>query len=211
MVDAATAPHKSLKGIDMSVSATVEAIPTVATHSLDRCEAQRFGHPDWHCLHTRPKCERDADQAMKRAGFETLFPRYQMVWRNRTKVIRPLFPCYTLVRFDAVNDPWRVQVKNHIERDVATVLIDLTTRKPFTVPDSVVEELRAQMAADGVIYPPEPRQMRRGDTGKAMTGPFASFTGICELTSKDRVTLLLNIFSRKTPVTYKREDVELVA
>ncbi len=83
--------------------------------------------------------------------------------------------------------------------------------RPLVVPDRVVEELRSQMAVDGVIYPPEPRQMRRGDMGKVLVGPLASFTGICSLTSPQRVVLLLTLFGRQTPTEYKREDVELVA
>ncbi len=165
---------------------------------------------EWHCCFTRPSHERDVDQAFKRAGFETLFPRFQLTRRSRHKEIRPLFPRYTFVRFDWKTDPWKRTVRDHIQREVGEMMVSSVMR-PLVVPDRVVEELRSQMAVDGVIYPPEPRQMRRGDVARPLTGPFVGFTGICSLTSKDRVTLLLSLFGRSTPVEYKREDVELVA
>src|SRR4051812_16115725 len=76
----------------------------------------------WHCVHTKPKRERAATDAMQRAGFETCFPQYEMVWRDRQRVIRPLFPCYTFARFDALHDPWQFVVKDRVEREVGTVM-----------------------------------------------------------------------------------------
>ena len=194
------------------MSNIVDARPDCGTrHTLDTCQGPRDSFSAWHCVFTKPKHERDADQAMKRAGFETFLPRYQMVWRDRTKVIRPLFPCYTFAKFDAAQDPWTFVVRNHVEREVATIMIERTTRRPLTIPSHLVEQLQAQTAADGVIYPPEPRQMHRGDRGNVLDGPLAQFSGICSRTSKDRVWLLLSMLGGQTEVGFKREAVELVA
>jgi transcription antitermination factor NusG len=192
------------------MSYVVEALP-IGTRHIDSCQVPRDSIPAWHCLATKPKRESDADKAMLLSGFETFFPRYQMVWRDRQRCIRPLFIGYTFARFDAALDPWTFVVKDHYDREVATVMCDRTTRKPFIMPDRVVDLLRSQMADDGVIYPAKKRQLEKGDLGKVEGGPFASFTGVCQRTHKERIWMLLNILGHQREVEFRRDAVELVA
>lgn len=166
--------------------------------------------PQWHCVFTLPSKEAAADRAMQRAGFETYFPQFQMVWRDRQKFIRPLFPRYTFVRFDAATDPYKLVIRDSMGQEVGKLMVEPTTRKPYTISDAIVETLLAQAGPDGVIYPPQPRQLQRGDTGRVKDGALEAFTGICSRTSRDRVWLLLEIMGRRSEVQFDRDAVEIV-
>lgn len=186
----------------------LEAAPIAALSTAYDC-AKRSAiafQPQWHCVYTRPKGELAANESLRRSGFDTFLPRYEMVWRDRTRIVRPMFPRYTLVRFDVVHDVWSRFIDDEHGRQVGAVMISASFR-PLTVPDAIVDALLAQTAADGVIYPPQPRQMRRGDLGRVAGGPLAEFQGICARTSKERVWLLLDILGRKSEVGFARADV----
>lgn len=197
------------KTVDKEQHMPLDATPTTGPRLAGLGQASCASVSAWHCVYTKPKAERDADRALALAGFQTFLPRYQMVWRDRTKVIRPLFPRYTFVRFNAAADPWRIVVRDRVGREAGEMMLDPTTRRPHAIPDAIVDALMAQTAADGVIYPPEPRQMRRGDVGKVLAGPLAEFSGICSRTTKDRVWLLLSILGRPSEVGFARDVVEL--
>ena len=166
--------------------------------------------PAWHCIYTFPSKEGAADRALKRAGFETYFPQFLMTWRDRQKKIRPLFPRYTFVRFDENVDAYSLVIRDSCGQEVGRLMTEPTTKRPYTIPTSVVDTLLAQAAPDGVIYPPQPRIMQRGDTGKVNGGPLDGFAGICSRTSRDRVWLLLEILGRRSEVQFDRSSVEFV-
>jgi transcription antitermination factor NusG len=79
------------------------------------------------------------------------------------------------------------------------------------VPWPVMTLLLGQCAVDGVIYPPEPREVTRKDVVRVDEGPLAGFTGICQRTTRDRVWILLSLFGRQSEVGFTREQVELIA
>jgi transcription antitermination factor NusG len=69
----------------------------------------------------------------------------------------------------------------------------------------------SQCAPNGVIYPPEAREVTRKDVVRVDAGPFVGFTGICQRTTRERVWILLNLFGRPSEVPFTREQVELIA
>jgi transcription antitermination factor NusG len=147
---------------------------------------------------------------MQRAGFETYFPQYLMIWRDRQRQVRPLFPRYTFVRFDSANQPWSMVVRDPGGQELGQMMVEPTTRRPYTIPDAVIDALLAEAAPDRIIYPPEPRIMHRGDVGRVTVGPLAELSGICSRTSRDRVWLLLNILGRRSEVQFDRDSVEIL-
>lgn len=189
----------------------LDIVPASDPRHNDACQEVCASIPTWHCIYTKPKAEKDADEALRMAGFQTFFPRYQMVWRDRTKVVRPLFPRYTFVRFDSATAPWRIVVRDRFGREAGQLMLEPTSRRPLDIPDAVVDALLAQTAIDGVIYPKVPRIMLQGDAGRVLDGPLSGFQGICSRTSKDRVWLLLAVMGGSREVDFSRELVEIAA
>lgn len=164
----------------------------------------------WHCVYTKASKELACDSALKRQGYESYLPLYEVVWRDRTKIIRPLFPRYTFVRFSA-DAAWRSVIRDSVGQEVGTLMLSLTSRRPLVVPDAVIQSLQSQAEADGVIYPTRPRELQAGDMGRVISGPLAEFSGICARAARDRVWLLLTMFGREQTVPFRREDVEIAA
>lgn len=165
----------------------------------------------WHVFHARASYERQADLALRRLGMETYLPLMIERWHGADRHIVAVFPGYTFARFDVNGVEWgRDAVSRQGCGDVGRFLLSPTTRMPASVPDATVDALRAQCAGDGVIYPTEERQIRRGDRGSVLGGPLASFAGICSRTSRDRVWLLLSVMGGQAEVGFRRDAVELV-
>lgn len=167
----------------------------------------------WHVFHTRPNYERMADLALRRMGMETYLPLQIERWHGQDRHIVVVFPRYTFARFDVNAVEWgREAILRQGCGEVGRFLLSSTTRMPAPLDArgvSLIEGLRSEADKDGVIHPPEPRQMRRGDTGRVLAGPLAEFSGVCSRTSRDRVWLLLEILGRKSEVGFSRDAVEM--
>ena len=161
----------------------------------------------WVCYYTKPQKERAADVALRESGLETYFPLECYTRADRSKVIRPLFPRYTFARIPG-GFPWRQTVRDHARQEVAQMMRS-PSGLPLTVPDAVIGALLAQCMPNRVMYPPDPREMRRGDVGMVLQGPLAQFHGLCSRTTRDRVWLLLDILGRKSEVSFTRPQVEI--
>lgn len=197
--------------VDNRMNATVEAKPIGTRGSLGTPLAPCSGIR-WHVFHSRPCYERHADLALRRLGMETYLPLMIERWHGADRHIVAVFPRYTFARFDVNAVEWgRDAVSRQGCGEVGKFLLSPSSRMPAAIPDDAIEALQLRCSPDGVIHPVEPRQMRRGDKGKVMSGPFAGFADVCSRTSKDRVWLLLTIMGRQTEVPFKRGDVELVA
>ncbi len=120
--------------------------------------------------------------------------------------IEPLFPRYGFIQPNA-DDQW---VAALYARGVAEI-IRSPFGKPVALPTGEIEKLFAQCAPNGVIYPPEPREVSRKDTVRVEDGPFQGFTGVCQRTTRDRVWILLSLFGRQSEVPFTRGQVELIA
>lgn len=190
---------------------TAQASPVGTECTLDSRSRASSGIR-WHVFHARASCERQADLALRRLGMETYLPLQLERWHGADRHITAVFPGYTFARFDVNAVEWgRDAVSQQGCGDVGRFLMSPTTRMPASIPDAAVDALRGQCAGDGVIYPAEPRQMRRGDRGSVLGGPLASFAGICTRTSRDRVWLLLSVMGGQTEVGFRRDAVELVS
>jgi transcription antitermination factor NusG len=127
-------------------------------------------------------------------------------WQNGRTKINPIFPRYLFVqayRWNVVRDAGR--------QELGRVITSPTTGKPLSLPPGALDVLLAQCAPNGVIYPAEPRAVRRQDHVRVLAGPLADFHGICERTTRDRVWVLLTVLGRPSSVEFRRENVALSA
>lgn len=159
----------------------------------------------WHAAFTKPGAERKTEAKLRDEQAGVWLP---MECRDRDKRLAPLIPRYIFLQLTGERTKWGCVIRSAGGEELASVLRSPTGR-PLVVPLAALDALRGQCAPDGVLYPVASREMRRGDLGRAATGPFQSFTGICRMTTRQRVELLLSMFGRIVPVWYDRRDVEL--
>jgi len=148
--------------------------------------------------------EKTAERAVRGLGLCTWLPKHFAGGRER-----PLFPAYLFAQADLSADPWRGIYR---QRGVATIL-GTQHERPAVVPAAALAVLWADCAANGVIYPKTdvPRAplppIPPGAEVTVAAGAFAGLRGICQMTDRDRVTILLRILGREARVTMPRSAV----
>ncbi len=117
----------------------------------------------WFCVRTEYAAEITADMAIRNAGFETLFP---LIWvapvgahrsadgrsiPARSERLVPLLPRYLLVRFCRTDSSWRdICTMRGVER-----IFSAHPERPTPIPDKDIDDLRRDLAPNGVLYPPK--------------------------------------------------------
>lgn len=182
----------------------VTTIPPAGTGRFPSACGSRPDAP-WFCIWTKPSQERTALQELRQQGYPTYLPLWLRRVNLRETRIEPLFPRYLFAQ--PIDGLW---ASMRSTRGVSDVIRD-PTGTPREVPTRAVQALLDQCAPNLVIYPPEPRVIRPGDTAvRALEGPLAGFSGICTKTTRDRVWLLLELLGRPTEVEFNRNAVEVV-
>lgn len=182
----------------------------VSLHDPERGACSENGgsvpNASWQAVYTKPNQELRAARELRQQGFSEWVPVETVRLANRTTVRRPAFPRYLLVQFDPAATPWHTI---NGTRGVDHLLVSAAGR-PLSVPHHTIAELMRELAPGGVLHPPEPREMRRGDSGTILAGPFQSFAGVCTRSTRERVILLMTIFGRSSEAEFRRQDVELI-
>ena len=108
--------------------------------------------PQWFVAMTKPNSELIAWENLTRQGYDCYFPRIQIM--KGTKVFKkPLFPRYVFVKNDG---PWH-SIKG--TRGISHLLMGY--EGPATIPETVIEELRAREGRDGCIILGKPKLHER--------------------------------------------------
>jgi transcription antitermination factor NusG len=191
-----------------SISMRISAL--TGTEHTRSCFAPSASVTDmpWHVLYTQPNAERAAEHKLRREGAGVWLPLDSRTWANRQRKISVTFPRYLFLQLTGERVKWGCTVRSDGGEELGSVLRS-PAGNPLAVPLAALEALWGQCGPNGVIYPPEVREARRGDALRVLTGPFAGFTGICTLTTRQRVTLLLSMFGRDSAVEYARSAVEI--
>jgi transcriptional antiterminator RfaH len=153
----------------------------------------------WYVVHTQPHKEVHADLHLRRQGFTTYLPRYQRSRRHARKtetVVRPLFPRYLFVALDVARDRWR-----SIHSTVGVSHLVVAGEKPLSVPDGVLDEIRAREKTDGYVTLGLPAGIGPGSRVRLIDGIFADAKGVLERIADDRrVAILLELLGREARV-----------
>lgn len=165
----------------------------------------------WYCVHTRPRAEAQALEHLQRQGFDCLLPRLQRkVLRNgrRQTLVEALFPRYLFLRADADSTSLAP-----VRSTRGAIDLVRTAAQPAAVPDTLIETLRSDADADGLIVIPE-RRLLAGERVMVTEGPLAGLQGIYTQTqSEQRALVLLDILGRAQSValpTYLLEPMRAV-
>ena len=117
------------------------------------------------------------------------------------EVERKVFPGYVLIKMVMTDDTW------HLVRNVrgVTGFVGEASNKPIPLTEEEVMALGMEKHEVVVLY-------KEGDRVRINDGPLESFTGVVEEIDpeKNKVTVVVSMFGRETPVELELDQVEVV-
>lgn len=117
------------------------------------------------------------------------------------EVERKVFPGYVLIKMVMTDDTW------HLVRNVrgVTGFVGEASNKPIPLTEEEVLALGMEKHEIVVLY-------KEGDRVRISDGPLESFTGVVEEidAEKNKVTVVVSMFGRETPVELELDQVEVV-
>jgi len=117
------------------------------------------------------------------------------------EVEQKVFPGYVLIKMVMTDDTW------HLVRNVrgVTGFVGEASNKPIPLSDDEVQALGMEKHEVVVLY-------KVGDRVRINDGPLESFTGLVDEIDpeKNRVTVVVSMFGRETPVEMELDQVEVV-
>tara|TARA_R110000772_G_scaffold129011_4_gene236879 strand:- start:1685 stop:2194 length:510 start_codon:yes stop_codon:yes gene_type:complete len=152
----------------------------------------------WYLIHCKPREEYRALENLENQDFTAFLPllqSFRLIKGKQAKVVEPLFPRYLFIFLDETSSQWH---KIHSTRGVSALV--RFSGQPAEVPDYLIEELRLQVNAEGVIdKTQETRQLfKSGELVKITDGSFAGWDAIVKEQDGDqRVHLLITMLGSK--------------
>ena len=166
----------------------------------------------WYVIHTYSGYENAVKTSIEKVvtgrGMEDKILRMEIPMETVTEVTesgttkeveRKVFPGYVLIKMVMTDDTW------HLVRNVRGVTGFVgSANKP--IPLSEEEVLAMGMEKHEIVV-----NYNVGDHVKIVDGPLASFTGIVEEIEpeKNRVSVMVSMFGRETPVELELDQVEV--
>ena len=166
----------------------------------------------WYVIHTYSGYENAVKTSIEKfvtgRGMEDKILRMEIPMETVTEVTesgttkeveRKVFPGYMLIKMVMTDDTW------HLVRNVRGVTGFVgSANKP--IPLSEEEVLAMGMEKHEIVV-----NYNVGDHVKIVDGPLASFTGIVEEIEpeKNRVSVMVSMFGRETPVELELDQVEV--
>src|SRR5437870_2126151 len=154
--------------------------------------------PAWFCIRTQPKHEHIAAAHLKREpGVEVYLPRIRFKRSTRRGPVwftEALFPSYLFARFDLAAGLRKLSQVRGVRG-----VVHFGAQWP-TIPDPVVEELRAHVGADEVHV--IQNELQPGETVEISGGAFHGLQAVVTrvMPSRERVAVLLEFLGRQTMV-----------
>ena len=166
----------------------------------------------WYVIHTYSGYENAVKTSIEKfvtgRGMEDKILRMEVPMETVTEVTesgaskeveRKVFPGYVLIKMVMTDDTW------HLVRNVRGVTGFVgSANKP--IPLTEEEVLAMGMEKHEIVV-----QYQVGDHVKIVDGPLASFTGVVEEIEpeKNRVSVMVSMFGRETPVDLELDQVEV--
>lgn len=167
----------------------------------------------WYVVHTYSGYENAVKAAIEKSvvnrGFEDMVFQIEIPMETVTEVTeagtmkeveRKVFPGYVLLKMILTDETW------HLIRNIRGVTGFVgEANKAIPLTDEEVAALGMEKHEIVVLY-------NVGDTVKITGGPLASFTGTVEEidTVRNKVSVLVSMFGRETPVELELDQVEVV-
>ena len=168
----------------------------------------------WYVVHTysgyENKVASSIEKAVENRKLHDLIPAVNIPTETVTEVKdgksreveRKLFPGYVLVKMVMTDDTW------HLVRNVrgVTGFVGEASNKPIPLTEDEVLALGMEKHEVVVLY-------KVGDRVRINDGPLESFTGVVDEIDpeKNKVTVVVSMFGRETPVELELDQVEVVS
>lgn len=163
----------------------------------------------WLVAKTKPNSEQIALRNIKNQLFEYYFPRIQVKKAKRKKTVlveQPLFPGYLFVKINPLQHWTSLKYTYGVHS-----VIMASQKVPATVPEAILEDLRAREDQQGFIVLPAPRRLLEGDTVTIKSGPFHGHRGLVEkMNGKERQRVLLALLGNQIRVLVDESDLDVV-
>ena len=168
----------------------------------------------WYVIHTYSGYENDVKTSIEKfvtgRGMEDQILRMEIPMETVTEVVdsgatkeveRKVFPGYVLIKMIMTDETW------HLVRNVRGVTGFVGSANK-AIPLSEEEVLAMGMEKHEIVV-----RYSVGDHVRIMDGPLASFTGVVEEIEpeKNRVSVVVSMFGRETPVELELDQVEVQA
>lgn len=162
----------------------------------------------WYVAQTLPHKEQWAIQHLRFQGFETFFPRFRCRELRRSVprvTLKPVFPGYVFVAFDAEGLSWpSIRGTRGVRRLVGPAL-----GRPQSVPKLVMELLFARCS--GEIMTALLEEIRPGDKVQINSGPlFRRIAEVESLSPGGRVSLLFDMLGCTNSIEVDRSSLSPV-
>lgn len=167
----------------------------------------------WYVIHTYSGYENAVKTSIEKfvtgRGMEDMILRMEIPMETVTEVTdsgaskeveRKVFPGYVLIKMVMTDETW------HLVRNVRGVTGFVgSANKP--IPLTEEEVLAMGMEKHEIVV-----RYQIGDHVKIVDGPLASFTGVVEEIEpeKNRVSVMVSMFGRETPVDLELDQVEVL-
>ena len=167
----------------------------------------------WYVIHTYSGYEAAVKTAIEKAvtnrHYEDMVLKMEIPMETVTEVTeagtmkeveRKVFPGYVLIKMVLTDDTW------HLVRNIRGVTGFVgEANKAIPLTEEEVAALGVEHREIVVLY-------NVGDTVRITDGPLSSFTGVVEEidAAKNKVSVLVSMFGRETPVDLELDQVEVV-
>ena len=168
----------------------------------------------WYVVHTYSGYENAVKTSIEKfvngRGMEDMILRIEIPLETVTEVTdsgatkeveRKVFPGYVLIKMVMTDDTW------HLVRNVrgVTGFVGEASNKPIPLTEEEVLSLGMEKHEIVVMY-------KEGDRVRISDGPLESFTGVVDEidAEKNKVTVVVSMFGRETPVELELDQVEVI-
>ena len=164
---------------------------------------------DWFVVATKPNSEKTAELNLRQQGFDVFLPLIEKTRRHARrvdKVLRPIFPSYLFVRFDANIMPW-----HSINGTIGVRHLLTNNGRPQPVAKNFVEILLSKLNEHGAVEEQsQPFQVgsKVEVAAGAMQGQLAT---ILSADDHGRMQILLAMMGGEIVTTISPEDLELAS
>lgn len=164
---------------------------------------------EWLVVRTKPRQERVAISHLSHRNVEGYCPLYlEPKWnRKKAQIPVPLFTSYIFVHCDP---ELQLNAVSFCPGVAHPLRFD---RRPATVEQEVIDELRRREAAYGAVVPPEIEiGIKLGNKVMIMAGPLTGMEGIFRgyLRGRERANVLVEFLRQKSLVEVGTEDLAAV-
>jgi transcriptional antiterminator NusG len=159
----------------------------------------------WYAMFVKPRAEARVAETLAARGLETWLPILHYHTREGRPAWRPFFPRYLFARFD-----WENAGSLNIQWTPGLTRLVTFDGRPAWLADEQLAYLRGELdELDGDAF----LSLKPGERVRVRRGPFRALDAVFDrrLNGQARVSVLLRILGRETPVVLDEADIERIA